>query len=435
MSKTAKTRKPMSARSKGLIALILLAVLTVFVSCISIGGMKLDGEGVNILLPWVPVSSENWPASLPLSRALGGGSYVEYTAALPEGSEKDLAAVTQAAADIIKERLQNKGVTDASVKAADGAIRVELPDLSADVLENVLALISAPGQIEFRTPDGETFMTGADVKSAGVGYANQNGTSYALGLNTTEEGKQKLADATTANVGSQISIYRDGALLVSASVGQAFTTGEISVPMGLSLSDTVNVALQINSGAMDVTLTQAETGALNENGRQGVKIALIVVAVVLALALIYLLAEGRLTGLSGMWAVWCGVIIEMFFFATLVRATLTVGCLITLVLGLLLAIYTAVVRAWMISRETAKGAAAKSAVKTGCRAAAKLVWLAHGGLLVIALLLMLIPGAKIFGYTLSAGVVASAAAAPLMRLFQVCFLAISQKPALFGKAK
>ena len=48
---------------------------------------------------------------------------------------------------------------------------------------------------------------------------------------------------------------------------------------------------------------------------------------------------------------------------------------------------------------------------------------------------MLIPGAKIFGYTLSAGVVASAVAAPLMRLFQVCFLAISQKPALFGKAK
>ena len=210
-----------------------------------------------------------------------------------------------------------------------------------------------------------------------MGYANQNGTSYALGVNTTEEGKQKLADATTANVGSQISIYRDGALLVSASVSQAFTTGEISVPLGLSLSDTVNVALQINSGAMDVTLTQAETGALNENGRQGVKSALIVVAVVLALALIYLLTEGRLTGLSGMWAVWCGVIIEMFFFATLVRATLTVGCLIALVLGLLLAIYTAVVRARMISRETAKGAAAKSAVKTGCRAAAKLVWLAH----------------------------------------------------------
>lgn len=433
MSKTAKTRKPMSARSKGLIALILLAALTVFVSCISIGGMKLDGEGVNILLPWVPVSSESWPASLPLSRALGGGSYVEYTAALPEGSEKDLAAATQAAADIIKERLQNKGVTDASVKAADGAIRVELPDLSADVLENVLALISAPGQIEFRTPDGETFMTGADVKSAIAGYANQ--TTVVLSIITTEEGKQKLADATTANVGGQISVFRDGTRLFSPGVGQAFTTGEISVPLGLSLSDTVNVALQINSGAMDVTLTQAETGALNENGRQGVKIALIVVAVVLALALIYLLAEGRLTGLSGMWAVWCGVIIEMFFFATLVRATLTVGCLIALVLGLLLAIYTAVVRARMISRETAKGAAAKSAVKTGCRAAAKLVWLAHGGLLVIALLLMLIPGAKIFGYTLSAGVVASAAAAPLMRLFQVCFLAISQKPALFGKAK
>ena len=59
----------------------------------------------------------------------------------------------------------------------------------------------------------------------------------------------------------------------------------------------------------------------------------------------------------------------------------------------------------------------------------------HGGVLVLSLILMLIPGTKMIGYTLSAAVVASAAAAPLMRLFQGCFTMISSKPALFGKTK
>ena len=47
------------------------------------------------------------------------------------------------------------------------------------------------------------------------------------------------------------------------------------------------------------TLTQAETGALNENGRQGVKIALIVVAVVLALALPQLVGNAVRQTLEG----------------------------------------------------------------------------------------------------------------------------------------
>ena len=55
--------------------LAVLVILTIFVSCLSIAGMNLDAEGVNVLLPWVPVSSANWPESLPVSRSLGGGTY------------------------------------------------------------------------------------------------------------------------------------------------------------------------------------------------------------------------------------------------------------------------------------------------------------------------------------------------------------------------
>lgn len=438
MSKAMKARKPMSAKSKGAICLALLLALTIFVSWIGIGGMKLDSEGVNILLPWVPVSSENWPASLPLSRALGGGSYVEFTAALPEGSEEgaSIQDALKAAAEIMKERLDSKGLTDAAVTVKeDNILRVELPKLEADDLASVIAMVSAPAAFEFRTADGETFMTGEHIKQAGVGYADNSGSSYALGLTTTDEGKQLLADATTAHTGETLSIYRDGVLLVSATVSQAFTTGQISVPLGMTLDETVDVAVQMNAGALDVSLTQTAAGELENNGVGALRVILIAAAVLLLAALIYMVAVGKLTGIAGIWTVWCAILLEMFFYATIVLATVTVPIVIALLLGIVLAIYAAAVRTQAISKQIADGSAPKSAAKLGFRAAAKQVWLAHGAVLVVSLVLMLFSFSKVLGYALCAGVVASAMVTPLMRAFQACFTSMTGKPGLFGKAK
>jgi len=85
MAKNANTRKLLNARSKGLIALILLLAITVIVSCLSITGMHYGEDGVNVLLPWVPASAKNWPEALNPSRALGGGSYILFDASVAEG--------------------------------------------------------------------------------------------------------------------------------------------------------------------------------------------------------------------------------------------------------------------------------------------------------------------------------------------------------------
>ena len=62
-NKKTKTRKPMSSAAKGAICLVVLLLLTVCASWLSVKGMNLDAEGVNVLLPWVPVSS-SWVKSL-----------------------------------------------------------------------------------------------------------------------------------------------------------------------------------------------------------------------------------------------------------------------------------------------------------------------------------------------------------------------------------
>ncbi|MBQ8136915.1 MAG: hypothetical protein IJ174_05715, partial [Clostridia bacterium] len=76
-----KTRKPMTSQRKGLIALIVMLVLTLCVSYLAVAGMKLDADGVNVLLPWVPVTAGNVPASLTLGLDLseGGNHEISYS--------------------------------------------------------------------------------------------------------------------------------------------------------------------------------------------------------------------------------------------------------------------------------------------------------------------------------------------------------------------
>ena len=433
MAKSAKTRKPMSARSKGIICLILLLALTVFVSCLAVGGMKLDSEGVNVLLPWLPVSSANWPQSLPVTRALGGGTYTEFTAALPAGAEEGASLDTLAgeAVKVINNRLENMGEQDRTVTLQDGGkIRVELRNMDASRLSSVMSMATMRGQFEFRGTDGTVILTGKEIARGVLGY-NSTRTGYTLTLTPTQEGAQALTDAGVGVV----SVYCDGSAVTSAAT---VSGGTISIQMGTDYTTGANLAFLLNTGALDVTLAQGESGDIPASAGGTLRVVLIAAAVLLLAALVYLVITGKLTGVSGIWTVWCAVLLGLFFYATIVIPSIvasTAPCLIALLLGILLAIFTAVTRTDAISKQISEGYGPKQATKLGFRAAGKLVWLVHGGALVLSLILMIFSFSKATGYSLCAGVVASAIAAPLMRLFQACFTSITGKASLFGKVK
>ena len=66
---------------------------------------------------------------------------------------------------VIQERLTDKGYTEATVQqiGSDG-IRVEIPDVTDP--SAVLDLIGSTAKLEFKDPDGNTFMDGSMVKTA-----------------------------------------------------------------------------------------------------------------------------------------------------------------------------------------------------------------------------------------------------------------------------
>ncbi|MBR3739426.1 MAG: hypothetical protein IKN04_03080 [Clostridia bacterium] len=433
-TKNTKTRKPLTSGAKGLICLAILLALTIFISCLSITGMNLDAEGVNVLLPWVPVSSANWPASLPVSRALGGGTYVEYSYTLAEDAADN---ALNDSVNIIRERLVQMGEADADVSVKDGAVRIELRKMDASRLASLRNMAIMGGQFEFTDTNSNVILTEKDISRAEVKVNYNNArTSYTVSLvfSVNKDGQTKLAETNP----SYLSVTCDGDSVSS----YAIVSGD-TVTCSLGSNNTAyntgaNLAFLVNTGAVDMTLVLRDSGMTDASMGSVQNVVLIVFALLLLCTLVYMVITGKLTGIAGFLSVWCAVVLNLFFVAAIVVPSvymLNVGCLIAVLLGVLVAMYAAVTRTDAISKQISEGSAPKAASKLGFKAAAKNIWIAHGAVLVVALILMIFSFSKSTGYTLASGVVASAMTTVVMRAFQFCFTMITNKPSLFGKAK
>ena len=130
--------KRMNGKTKSIIALCIVAVLTIFFGIVGVTGMNLTPDGLYKLKSWLPTTNaDNWPSSLSLGLDLRGGVYVEYSCKAPENSEADFATLMNGTIRVIQERLTDKGYTEATVQqiGSDG-IRVE-----------ILGLLRGPSQI------------------------------------------------------------------------------------------------------------------------------------------------------------------------------------------------------------------------------------------------------------------------------------------------
>ena len=428
-NKSASTRKPITSGTKGVICLVVLCAVLVFASCISLVGMPLDSEGVNILLPWVPVTSAKWPASLPLDRALGGGAYTDYTWTLNEGTSIDGVMKT------MKARLADLGEGDGAVSLKDETVRIELRKMSDAQRQSILNTVTLHGHFEFTDANGTVILTEKDVARAQAN-ATSSGSSYSVTLDfdLTKDGAQKLKEANPTS----LSITCDGD---SVSSYASVKDGKVSASMGLGDTAYRNAgtyAFLANTGAVDASLVQSGTGDVPASSGIVLTVFVILCVVLLVCSLIYLVANGKLTGVSAFLALWCTVVLALFFVATVVvpsSTTLNVGALVAVLLGVLLSMYAAVTRTDAISKQIGEGSTPKQATKLGMKNAAKTVWIAHCAVVVIALILMIFAFSRSIGYTLFAGALASALSTLVMRAFQLCFTAISSKPALFGKVK
>jgi len=381
------------------------------------------------LLPWVPVNSQNWPESLPLSRNLGGGISFVLNASVDEGESLEKALET--AKNSIGKRIEALGETDYSVEVEENALRIQLPAMDDETLHNWIDYVSMPGQIELRDiTTGETAFTPAYAK-ASIGV-NSTNDGYQMTLEFSKEDTQTL-NALVEQLGAAYTFFCDGQQLNTIA---RVNGGKVSLDMNQDINIATNVALWC-SNPVPATLTHSHAAeeTVPATSASLLGIVLIASAVVMVAGLLYMLVTGRLTAISGIITVWCAVMLECFFYATLVMQTVTIVNLLMLLVGLVLALYAAIIRTREISNLIAEGNSPKSANKVGLRSAAKKVWLVHGVLLALSLVMMIFGFSRAVGYSLCCGVAASALVSPIMRVFQACFIAISGKANCFGKVK
>ena len=192
---------------KSWIKIAVVAVLIVLVACLALNGIQIGKYIVT------PVGD-----AISLGLDLQGGISTVYVA--KDSSVENFDSLMESTISVLRTRLTNAGYTEATVaRQGSDAIRVEIPDVTDPAA--VLDLIGSPAKLEFRDPQGNTFMDGSYVQAADGTYATDENGRPAVSLSLTPEGQTIFGDMTAANIGNRLSIYLDGELLMEPTVQSA----------------------------------------------------------------------------------------------------------------------------------------------------------------------------------------------------------------------
>lgn len=409
--------KRMNGRTKSIIALTIAAVLTIFFGIVGVTGMNLTPNGLYKLKSWLPTTNaENWPDSLALGLDLRGGVYVEYSCAAPEGSEADFGTLLSGTIRVIQERLTDKGYAEATVQqiGTDG-IRVEIPDVTDP--SAVLDLIGSTAKLEFKDPEGNTFMDGSMVKTA-VYQFNEGDHQVAFAL--TDEGAAIFADMTSNNIGKTLGIYLDGEELLAPTVQSAITTGSGVITQMQSAEYAQTVAAQIQSGALPMELTQQKVDTVSATlGTDALSTSVLAAVIGLVLIMALMIFRYRLNGVVASWALCDYVIILFFLLAVIPGIQLTLPGLAGIVLGIGMAVDANVIIFERFNEELRAGRGIRTALRTGFKNAMSAILDANVTTLIAAIVLMFFGTGSIQGFakTLLLGVVVSMLSAVVITRF------------------
>ncbi len=398
-------KKRVGGKTGAIVALCVLLVVTIALGVIGVTGLSLPPRGLYKVLSWLPTTnSENWPQSLSLGLDLRGGMYVEYSGKAPEGSTANFDELVEGTMSIIRERLTDKGFTEANVQrlGTDG-IRVEIPDVQDDT---VLDLIGAAAKLEFKNPDGEVFMTGDMVKTATYYYSEGD---HQIAFTLTDEGAKLFADVTSANVGKTIAIYLDGEQLIAPTVQSAITNGSGVINGMGSAERATSIAAKIQSGALPLELTQQKVDKVSATlGQDAVSSSVRAAMIGILLIMVLMIVRYRLNGLIASWALTIYTIL-LFLLIALFHIQLTLPGLAGVVLGIGMAVDANVIIFERFNEEVRKGRSVKAAVRAGFKNAMSAILDANVTTLIAAIVLLFFGTGSIQGFakTLLLGVVVS----------------------------
>ena len=187
---------------------------------------------------------------------LQGGTHVVLEAVDTEQAQVNDDAMNRVIA-IMEKRVNALGLTEPIIqREGERRVIIELPGVKDP--DAAIKTIGKTAMLEFRDEEGNTVLTGTDLKDAQASTNPQTGQNV-VNLEFSDEGAQKFADLTMKNVGRTIAILLDGEVLTAPNVREPILGGRAEITGQKTLEEAQNLAVVLRSGALPVKVEIIET--------------------------------------------------------------------------------------------------------------------------------------------------------------------------------
>ena len=331
--------------------------------------------GVYAVLNGLGADAVGRAKDIPLGLDLQGGVSVTYEIQETDATDEQINATI----DKLQRRVDTYSPDAEVYRQGNRRITVEIPvDTSKYDPNAILDALGRPGKLEFLDSENyEKFaggsgdytpaLTGSDVKNAEGGRIQDNtgADEYIVSLQFSEEGGQKFADVTGANVGKPVYIVYDGAVVSAPTVREQISGGSAQIDGMKDYEEAANLASTIKIGALPLTLSELSSQVVGAKlGSDALRTSLIAGAIGLMLIFLLMIVIFRFPGFIAAIALSVYTILELFFLNSL-HITLTLPGLAGIILSIGMAVDANVVIFTRIKEEIGLGKTVKTAVKAG----------------------------------------------------------------------
>lgn len=336
---------------------------------------------------------------------LQGGTHIVMQAEDTAQNKVTSESITQVI-NIMQKRVNEMGLTEPIIQR-EGANRIiiELPGERDP--QKAIETIGKTAVLEFKDDEGNVQLTGEDLKNAKEQMGQNKQPLVALEF--TDEGGQKFASLTAANVGRHIGIFLDGEMLTNPVVNEAITGGSAVITGQRTLEEAKNLAILLRSGALPVKVSVLEVRTVGPSlGQDSKDKSVVAFTIGLSLVVLFMMAVYRMSGFVADTALLVYVLI-LLGVLNLLHATLTLPSIAGVILSIGMAVDANVLIFERFKEEIAAGKILRLAVQAGFKRAFVTIFDANMTVIITSAILFFLGSATVkgFAFTLGLGVAVS----------------------------
>ncbi len=406
----------MKQKTKALLSLLLILIVTAALGVVSIAGIGPDRK----------FSAGNIKRGLDLA----GGVSITYQTVKENPTAEEMSDTQYK----LQLRVDNYSTEAAVYQEGSNRINVDIPGVSD--AEQILKELGQAGSIYFvygsgnitydyevgsfvlaRTieeiqADGEVVLTGSDIaKAEALMQQTQSGVGkeYVVSLTLNDEGKTKFADATRKSIGEQIAIVYDGEVISAPYVNSAITDGNAVITGMDGFEEANKLASTIRIGALPLELTEIRSNVVGAQlGEEAISTSLFAATIGFICVILFMIIYYRVPGLASGIAltIYVGLMVIVL---NLFDVTLTLQGMAGIILSIGMAVDANVIIFQRIREELATGKTVRSSMKLGFGKAMSAIVDGNVTTLIAAFVLYFLGsgGVKGFAITLAIGIILS----------------------------